>query len=70
MLVNATAVRSLQLVGRGHPQICFWGRPIRPVRLVTEVANLREGLLANLHRGQAGALRVPQSGLKSIKDRR
>jgi hypothetical protein len=41
----------------------------RPVGLVSEVANLREGLLTNLHRRQTGALRVPQSGLKSIKDR-
>jgi hypothetical protein len=41
----------------------------RPSELVNEVANLREGLLAEFHRGQVGALRTPHSALKSFKDR-
>lgn len=45
------------------------GTTAAPVSLVNKVAYLREGLLTHLHRWQAGALRVPQSVLKSFKDR-
>ena len=38
-------------------------------KLVNEVANLGEGLIAEFHRGQLGALRAPQSALKSLEDR-